>query len=280
MTDPTVSTETITPDDARRYLGFNTHNRNLRARVVSGYARDMKSGNWRWNGETIKIATDGTLLDGQHRLAAIVEAETAVDMLVIRGLPNLAQETMDAGAKRTLGDVLKLRGEANVVPLASTIRGVAGWLAGARGTSMQFPNAELLQTLEQHRDIRLAVSPASRAYAATALPVGVGGTARCLFSEIHAADADHFFDRLASDEDHHAGEPVHALRKLLLSQRETRGERNRKVLLAVPIKAWNKYGRGRPAPSCSSHPEELTPNSSPNPASSRTDEHEDAPGQG
>lgn len=246
MTEPTVSTETITPDDARRYLGFNTHNRNLRARVVSGYARDMKSGNWRWNGETIKIAKDGTLLDGQHRLAAIVEAETAVDMLVIRGLPNLAQETMDAGAKRTLGDVLKLRGEANVVPLASTIRGVAGWLAGARGTSMQFTNAELLQTLEQHPDIRLAVSPASRAYAATALPMGIGGTAWWLFSQIDAADADHFFDRLASDEDHHAGEPVHALRKLLLGQRETRGERNRKVLLAVTIKAWNKYRAGEP----------------------------------
>jgi hypothetical protein len=165
-------------------------------------------------------------------------------MLVIHGLPNVAQETMDADAKRTLADVLKLRGETNVVPLAATIRGVAGWLGGARGTSMQFTNAELLQTLEQHPDIRLATSPAAKAYAATELPLSVGGTCWWLFSQIDAADADNFFDRLASDEDHHAGQPIHALRKTLMATRDIRGERNRKFVFAITVKAWNKYRAG------------------------------------
>ena len=60
----------ITPELAHEWLGFNTHNRNIRQRIVTAYAADMTGGDWQWNGESIKFAEDGTLLDGQHRLAA------------------------------------------------------------------------------------------------------------------------------------------------------------------------------------------------------------------
>ena len=39
------------------------------------------------NGEPIQIAEDGTLLNGQHRLNAVIESGATVPMLVVRGLP-------------------------------------------------------------------------------------------------------------------------------------------------------------------------------------------------
>ena len=58
----------ITPDMAAQMLERNTMNRNISQLNVTRYANDMASGAWEQNGETIKIAEDGTILDGQHPL--------------------------------------------------------------------------------------------------------------------------------------------------------------------------------------------------------------------
>jgi hypothetical protein len=53
---------------------------------VAGYARDMKAGKWRRNGETVKIAWDDTIPDGQHRLYACMEAKVPFWCLVVTGV--------------------------------------------------------------------------------------------------------------------------------------------------------------------------------------------------
>ena len=60
----------MTPALARRYLKGNTSNRKPRNHHVERYANDMRAGLWAFAAEPIKIADDGTLLDGQHRLMA------------------------------------------------------------------------------------------------------------------------------------------------------------------------------------------------------------------
>lgn len=65
---------------------------------------------WKMNGEAIKFSNTGRLLDGQHRLLACVESGCSVRTLVIRGLPEDTQETMDAGKSRTMANVLELKG--------------------------------------------------------------------------------------------------------------------------------------------------------------------------
>src|SRR5258708_40094679 len=114
----------VTPRLARDWLGFNSRNRNIRQRVVLAYAADMAAGDWRWNGESIKFAADGTLLDGQHRLAAVAESEATVPMPVVRRLKGEAQETVDGGAKRKLGDVPKLGRRQAPAALAAILRQV------------------------------------------------------------------------------------------------------------------------------------------------------------
>ncbi len=101
-----LSVETITAKQAEKYLQFNTNNRPLRKSLVSQYAKDMASGNWRLTHQGVAFNCDGTLLDGQHRLAAIVQSGVTVQMLVARGVDSRNQLVMDDHAKRSAGDAL------------------------------------------------------------------------------------------------------------------------------------------------------------------------------
>lgn len=249
-TEHSVHIERITPAIARQYLGYNVHNRNLRKRVVAAYAEDMENGDWEWNGEAIKFDVHNALLDGQHRLAAIIESGTPIEMMVVRGLPSLTQETMDTGAKRTFGDVLKLRGEDQYTILASTIRAIASWEAGYRtgnNAAKSFTNRQLIKTLDDYPWVRNGVTSISRVSRSTGLPSSVAGVLWWAFMRIDAEDCHFFFERLASAENHSAGEPVYELRKFLdLNRENTRGSRNLRYLMAVSIKAWNKFRFGEP----------------------------------
>jgi len=99
----------ITPATATTWLEGNTHNRALRDATVQRYARDMAAGRWRLTHQGIAFGPDGTLIDGQHRLWAIVEADTAIRMMVARGVPADAQAVIDDNLPRTAVDALKLR---------------------------------------------------------------------------------------------------------------------------------------------------------------------------
>lgn len=73
----------ICPKDALKMLEKNIDNRKLRPAVVREYAGYMKSGLWRENGETVLITDDGYLLNGQHRLNAIIASGACINMLVV-----------------------------------------------------------------------------------------------------------------------------------------------------------------------------------------------------
>lgn len=99
----------ISPATAIAWLEGNTHNRALRDSAVQRYARDMKAGRWRLTHQGIAFGPDGKLIDGQHRLWAIVEADTPIRMMVARGVSADAQAVIDDNLPRTAVDALKLR---------------------------------------------------------------------------------------------------------------------------------------------------------------------------
>jgi hypothetical protein len=68
----------VTPELAAKWLELNDHNRGVVTARVDQYAADMRRGEWRVNGEAIKISADGKILDGQHRLLAVLEADVAI----------------------------------------------------------------------------------------------------------------------------------------------------------------------------------------------------------
>ena len=117
---------TITPDEAMQLLEYNQQNRPLNHQHVNRIARQILDGKWRFNGDTIKIATNNDILDGQHRLWAIVEAKIAIETIVVRGIEEDAFATIDTLRKSRSGsDILALVGVTNY---RSTISGALQWL--------------------------------------------------------------------------------------------------------------------------------------------------------
>lgn len=103
--------EMITPNKAEQILRLhNKLNRNLRQRIVKKYAKDMLDGNWQLTHQGIAFYFNGTLADGQHRLAAIVLSGVDIQMSVTRGLPLESGKGVDIHAQRALQDVLRIGG--------------------------------------------------------------------------------------------------------------------------------------------------------------------------
>lgn len=92
-------------------LANEFQNRKMKNAIVERYVRDMKNGNWHSDtAETIKIAPDGTLIDGQHRLTAVVLSKHSQYFWVARGVPKAMFQYCDQGNSRTLSDLMSIEG--------------------------------------------------------------------------------------------------------------------------------------------------------------------------
>lgn len=92
----------ITPELAEAMLGKNHSNRRLRKQAVLMYAKDMKEGRWELTHQGIAFDKNGDLVDGQHRLKAIVDSGVTVRMLVTHGVES--KYNLDNHARRILSD--------------------------------------------------------------------------------------------------------------------------------------------------------------------------------
>lgn len=243
QTQPSVRWVEMTPEWASQLLALNTHNRALRKQAVEKYVGALQRGEWRPNGEAIKISRAGVLHDGQHRLAASVTAGVSFRTLLIEDLPEDLQETMDQGRKRTMSDLLTLRGENNTTTLAAALRFL--WLWETQGElrspgGVRQPTArQLFDVLERHPGIRSAVrwgpSPPG-------MNKSLAVTLHYKFSEVDEENSVEFFTRLTTGAELSDGDPILMLRNRLLDSKALRPRPH--VMAALTIKAFNLWRRG------------------------------------
>lgn len=105
-----ISIQTVTPKMADALLESNTRNRNISESKVNEYAREMTAGKWALTHQGISISSDGTLLDGQHRLAAIVKSGVSVKMPVSTGMSQDGAFAVDQLRPRSKADAIKIGG--------------------------------------------------------------------------------------------------------------------------------------------------------------------------
>ncbi len=98
----------ITPEIAGKWLGAK--NRPLRVGVVAKYKEDILNGNWKLTHQSIAIDSQLNVIDGQHRLRAIIMAGIPVDMLVTFDADPETFDVLDSGAGRTASDALSIDG--------------------------------------------------------------------------------------------------------------------------------------------------------------------------
>ncbi len=260
---------TVTPDLAREWTVLNTRNRPVRYTKVAQYARDMKAGKWLLNGETIKIATDGTILDGQHRLYACMQAEVPFDTIVIRGLPVEAQDTIDTGMARKFADQLTLRGEVNAPLLGAIARWAFRWLRGVKmsgATELNPTHEEMSALIDADPRLREATSWATNARTRFRSVNGsVWGMAWLLFHGSDHLAAEVFLEKILTGEDIGAGHPALAFRNRIWNAKEAGERLTPYEQLAYLIIAWNAFKDDRPLKIVKFPNGKLTPKNFPEP---------------
>jgi hypothetical protein len=105
---PHSETILVTPELAANWLTHNTLNREVRKARVRTYAKDMTAGRWLFNTQGITFAADGTLIDGQHRLMAVVQSGCSVTMVVWFNVPPTTRDVIDLVGPRNLADIARL----------------------------------------------------------------------------------------------------------------------------------------------------------------------------
>lgn len=247
-----LETVVVDPATAARWLAEkNTKNRNITLARVDGYARIMIAGQWRADtGEPILFAQNGTLIDGQHRLAAVVKADRPVSMLVLRGCANDSFEIIGQARPRSGRDVFSINGEKNTHLLASTTRLVSLYLSGllsATGRGSRVSNESLLQTLRKNPDIRTSVDYyiTTPAHDTHLIPSSIAAFLHWKISKL-SKDTANSFVRIAALGTQDTESIMFALHRRLL---ESSTSRTRKLtanaVLALCIKAANIFCTGQ-----------------------------------
>lgn len=115
---------TITPEVAQYLLKINRDNNRERSpKTVRKIVNYLNTGRWQLTGDTIKISTDGKMLDGQHRCTACIQCGHPLVIHIVFGINPRAFDFIDTLRKnRTTHDILTSAGYKNAGKLGNAIR--------------------------------------------------------------------------------------------------------------------------------------------------------------
>lgn len=112
----------ITQAQAALWLGKTTRQRNIKPTVVKRYAEDMRRGRWMPDvAPAILITDDETVVDGQHRLLALLQQDPGFKLLAeVRTVSADSIVVIDTGWGRNLADTLHILGYDNPKEVSAT----------------------------------------------------------------------------------------------------------------------------------------------------------------
>lgn len=256
--------ETVTPQMAKDWLAKNTNNRSMSQRTVE-YYQDMITRNvWQVNGESIKIAEDGTLLDGQHRLQAIANSGVSIDTFVVRGLSTESFKTIDAGKSRSNADYLKINGskctQTHVLAAAARVAMAFDKVTGEYVyTSSKTSPSQIIWYVENNPGLENSVITQLKNVERKIVSTSVAAGCHYIFSVLDPESADDFFHALSTGANLDDGSPILALRNRLISMAGSgrAGGTHQKMIVSYFVTAFNAYRAGRKLASVSYSPDRL-----------------------
>lgn len=236
----------LTPEMATELLECNTINRPLSDSHVHRIARQINDGKWKFNGDTIKIAKTGDVLDGQHRLWAIIEAKKPVDTILVQGIEKDAFSTIDTLRKpRSGADVVALAGQLRYRSVISAalswmMRWQHGVLQDYRNAANKIENSDIEEMFRAHPGMVQAVERVRKVRSLVNHPI-----IAFLYYLLANRNAE-LAERLISTLEDPAGvgvmDPFYKLRMFFTTDHHRRKEPL--VIIALAIKAINAAHKG------------------------------------
>ena len=233
----------ITPAMAERWLEGNVLNRKIKDKIVKFYADQMARGLWLQNGSTLVFASDGTLLDGQHRLWACIDAKVPFTTLVAEGIDKASFSTIDTGASRTAGDVVNIAGykQASAMLAGAAQHIITYKKCAAGGFKTKVPRTEVLKFVQENPPLRELVTIASSIKSPVRKHAAVV-TAICFMAEKkYPQQVRNFLRKFMTGEELTAKSPILILRNRFIAEINLRPQDR----LTLTANAWNAYVDGK-----------------------------------
>lgn len=241
----------VHPDAARALLEINTRNRTILYNRVKTHVQSIRDGRWKLITDGIGIDWNGDLFNGQHRLLAIIEADTPCEVFFMTGLDPEGRLVTDVGRARTMTDQLQMNGYgAGRTHTAAALRLLYRLDHDLITTvnafkSMAVPHDVLmdyLRTSINYEELNDAVNAAHMA----AVSAGVNRSSYAAFMymvrQIDGPASARFHEALVSGANLEKHDPILTLRGVLARLQE---HRNNVWHLAMYAKTWNAWRAGR-----------------------------------
>lgn len=245
-----IQKELITPTMAKAMLEANTKNRRVKIPVVARYAKEMADGRWKEDtGELIKISKSGVVLDGQHRLLAVIKSNRAIQFHVARSVEDDVFSVLDSGSVRNSTDAFYISG----IKYSSTIPSIIqnfellkkGWLT-VQQINQRKTTPELLaiyeEAPERWENIALVATRLYDEFSKIVAPSIIGGC-YALFNSLNEEKALGFMEQVCTGSGIE-NDVISMLRKKLIEDRISPRKMPVSMKYALIIKAWNFYLSG------------------------------------
>ncbi len=246
-----IKREFISPERAQQLLEGNGVNRKLQKGVITNYVNQMKKGQWHEDtADTVKISPTGRLLDGQHRLNAIVKNGTGYHFFIAYNVSEDAFSVIDTGKRRNSADTLTIAGVHNAT---STGGGITTFLIlkqgrsvhGRRKADMGITNEDVMNEYNSRPDFwNHIVTKGCNYYVGfnrTLTPSTIIGW-YAMLSDIDYDKADVFMDKLCTGIGFQTRtDPIAQVRAILEKSKSSRHKLTNAYKTAILIKAWNYF---------------------------------------
>lgn len=231
----------VGPEDAKVFLSFNTeHNRPVNRRHVEFLTSEMQNGRFLVTGDTIKIDRDGRLIDGQHRLHAIIKSGITLRMLIVDNLDPVAFTVIDQGGRvRGVSDVLAINREVNVRALNVALTAVWKYKNGYYpNCDTRVSSKQLLDVLEKHPELR-DIARRTTASGGAKFLRGAPGALLLFYGRKYPDLLEQFWNSLQEGTGLEPSSGCYHLRERIIKQRTQTAKLHTVANIALTIKAWN-----------------------------------------
>lgn len=146
----------VGPQEAEAFLAHNAkNNRKISQSYVETLACIIRNGKWMLTHQGIAFNERGELIDGQHRLSAIVQAGIAVPLMVTTGENNNAILLVDNNKGRNARDAMRMKYGAGYQSDSNIISCVRFMMAGFGYSNTIYSNQEIEAYILGH-DVAIA----------------------------------------------------------------------------------------------------------------------------
>lgn len=249
-----LSIELITPEIAQEILSkagqTDFINRSLSQATVRKYARLMQNNEWTISNDAICIAKDGSLLNGQHRLQAIIYSGVSVPMTILTGMDKATFAYMDRGKTRSNGDILSVFNIKNANYVGYAILAIIAYLkhCSFSYSSTHFEEASIAKyACIYHKYADIFDAGCAYYYAQRQeklLSPKIAVAFFVILASIHFEQAKWLFEKIIYGENIARGNTYYTLRKVLLQYKDTTQHVRILKTSTAMILAWNALLRG------------------------------------